>query len=309
LAAALAGCGEESTQPPNPPLDLQEFRKLAVVLDRGEVGSWDAAGVAFPSVLYDRRLLKFRMWYSGFDSSRWRIGYAVSNDGVTWFRHPEPVLPLGDSGAWDSESVLAPCVVADGDTLRMWYTGEAAGSRQIGYAYSLDGVNWVKHRGNPVFSQGTGAEEPAVVKWASDRWLMLFATLGTPRAIGAARSDDGIGWAPLRQAPVLAPSSGWDRKGVAAPALLSDAGGLVLFYAGLGESGSWQIGEASSTDGISWTRMGDIPVLTVGAPVEWDGGSVTSASVLFSPDDASLLLFYSGIDSGWWRIGLARRRL
>ncbi len=308
LLGMLAACTSTETFPP-PAFDPFVFRKLAVVLDRGAMGSWDAAGVSSPTVLYDQLNFKFHMWYSGLDSTRWRIGYAYSGDGLTWFRHGTPVLEPGEAGSWDSESVLAPCVIQDGDTLRMWYTGQGPSGRHIGYAYSLDGLHWVKSRSNPILASEGSAQEPAVLKKENGEWFMLFEALGPKSEIRAARSSDGVHWTLARRTAVLSGSEGWDGGGVGAPTFISITNGLLLYYSGRGADGTWQIGEALSNDGLSWVRGTSEPALPVGAPVAWDGGSVTSASVLRSPDDTAVLLFYSGIDGGWWRIGLARKRL
>jgi predicted GH43/DUF377 family glycosyl hydrolase len=46
------------------------------VLDLGESGIWDDAHVAYSTVLLNRT--EYQMWYSGFDGSNYRIGYATS---------------------------------------------------------------------------------------------------------------------------------------------------------------------------------------------------------------------------------------
>jgi len=46
------------------------------VLDLGESGTWDDDYVFGPSVLFDGT--EYQMWYTGYDGSHWRIGYATS---------------------------------------------------------------------------------------------------------------------------------------------------------------------------------------------------------------------------------------
>ncbi|RMD64990.1 hypothetical protein D6833_03585, partial [Candidatus Parcubacteria bacterium] len=72
-----------------------------------------------------------------------------------------PVLSPGPEGSWDAGIVFLPAVIQDGDTLKMWYTGSAGNyltsdPMSIGYAWSLDGVNWTKYAGNPVLAPRPG---------------------------------------------------------------------------------------------------------------------------------------------------------
>ncbi len=106
----------------------------APVLDLGPAGAWDDATVYYPSVV--RSDGAYRMWYTGFDGSRYRIGAATSSDGVAWTRDPVvPVITPGAPGSWDGQATLAASVVAQADSFRMWFTGyDAAGIFRVGAA-------------------------------------------------------------------------------------------------------------------------------------------------------------------------------
>ena len=66
------------------------------VLSPGAPGSWDNYGVFWPTVIFDGT--QYQMWYSGrTDGSVGHIGYATSPDGLTWMKHPNPVLETGPS--------------------------------------------------------------------------------------------------------------------------------------------------------------------------------------------------------------------
>lgn len=113
------------------------------VFGPGAAGSWDAAGVGWPSVIFDGAT--YRMWYTGRDAAGvTRIGLATSPDGIAWTRAPaNPVLNVGPS-AWESGGVEGPTVIFDGGNYRMWYGGTQGDDERIGYAESADGIAWSK---------------------------------------------------------------------------------------------------------------------------------------------------------------------
>jgi predicted GH43/DUF377 family glycosyl hydrolase len=164
------------------------------VLEYGSgVSDWDRDGVAAPTVIYDASATTpYKMWYIGFNESFEpgieAIGYAESQDGITWhkydnpgtgsdpYAHSDPVIFGGNEGAWD-EWLFSPSVIKEGSLYRMWYDGEREIDDQgeelvrIGYAYSLDGITWTKYIGSPVILEGgtgdfdeDGALDPMVIK-------------------------------------------------------------------------------------------------------------------------------------------------
>ena len=66
------------------------------------------------------------MWYASYlheNRETTGIGFAVSEDGITWHKHPEnPVLRPDPARPWESHYVSSQCAMrmADG-TFRMWY--------------------------------------------------------------------------------------------------------------------------------------------------------------------------------------------
>ncbi|MEY2667890.1 MAG: hypothetical protein RJA59_528 [Pseudomonadota bacterium] len=104
------------------------------VLDLGPAGSFDAACAYQPSVVKDRPGL-YRMWYRACarpgafgGPSGGVIGYAESNDGITWVKIPQPgpggeALGPGAPGQFDSGGLTTPAVFADGGSWSMYYAG------------------------------------------------------------------------------------------------------------------------------------------------------------------------------------------
>jgi len=129
------------------------------VLVPGGEEAWDESGVAWPSVV--RTEDGFVMFYSGFPDGFGvdpMIGRATSPDGITWekFDDPTTTAPLfAESDPvfkpeedWTTDGVDRARVVFSSEGWVMVYQGGALIKR--GLAFSLDGIRWVRHPGNPV---------------------------------------------------------------------------------------------------------------------------------------------------------------
>jgi predicted GH43/DUF377 family glycosyl hydrolase len=163
------------------------------VVDVGPPGSFDELH-AWPWSVVDTDGTH-RMWYTGQDSSGdYRIGYAESSDGFSWTKHPDPVLEPGPG--FDSSNIWTPTVVFDGALYHMWYAGNDGQSHTaIGYAWSADGIEWTKHRDNPVVTAGDrGASNCGVVRDGSTfhMWYTAFSATA-PALINYATSTGGPG--------------------------------------------------------------------------------------------------------------------
>lgn len=122
-----------------------DWKKSLIVLKTGPRGSWDERGVADPYVI--ERNGELYLYYLGMDRARrQRLGVARSRDGVIWEKLIDnPVLELGDAGAFDEMGLGEPAVWTSGGSYWMLYTGRARGEkRRIGLAKSPDGVHWSK---------------------------------------------------------------------------------------------------------------------------------------------------------------------
>jgi predicted GH43/DUF377 family glycosyl hydrolase len=118
-------------------------REPGPVMELGPRGSWDERAVADPYVI--RAGGKFYMYYLGQDRARrQRLGVAVSGDGVEWTRlRSNPILELGEPGAFDEVGLGEPAVWAQAGWYWMLYTGrDRREYRRIGLARSRDGVRW-----------------------------------------------------------------------------------------------------------------------------------------------------------------------
>jgi predicted GH43/DUF377 family glycosyl hydrolase len=115
------------------------------VLLPGPRGSWDERGVADPYIFAAGPSLY--LYYLGQDRARQqRLGVARSRDGVHWEKlRSNPILELGDPGAFDENGLGEPAVWTAGGFYWMLYTGrDLHENRRLGLARSTDGVHWQK---------------------------------------------------------------------------------------------------------------------------------------------------------------------
>ncbi len=166
------------------------------VMEVGACGAWDDKWLMSGAVIDDGDT--YMMWYSGSNGSIGKIGYAESPDGIDWTKRPDPVLEPGDyPGEWEG-SLQSPTVVYDDDcydddcsTYHMWYVGNHSGEfNKIGYAYSGDGIEWTKHRGNPVIAIADDNIEQSCALYDGDTFRLWYSSFS-----GAATADYRVSYA------------------------------------------------------------------------------------------------------------------
>ncbi len=291
------------------------------VLTAGESGAWDASGVGFPRVTYADGM--YHMFYSGWRSVELSVGYATSEDGLSWTKYDNnPIFTLEDRSA--RRGVISQYTMLDGDTWVMYFTPSAGNgpSDNVMRATAPSPTGpWIISP-DPVLTVGAqtdwdfydGLEVDSVLQ--TDDGYILYYTLLQGQAdtgpfyngggIGRAVSTDGAHWVkyddPLTTEEGLSASDpvfvtnaeAWDAGLVALPTVLAGDGILEMFYGGTGYVfqdvgyGTFaypRIGYATSADGISWTRYADAPVLTA----EDEGFSPSSVLV----SDGNYHLYYT----------------
>lgn len=287
------------------------------VLTKGPSNAWDSDAVSAASVLFGPN--DYEMWYSGHATGNlhYQIGYAQSADGVAWMKSASnPVLSYGGAGAWDSYYVIAPYVLRDGATYKMWYRGtDNANSNgaSIGYATSPDGLVWTKPITSPVLSPGAPSSwdsgylfGASVLKESGTYKMWYSGCNGGICSIGYATSANGINWTKSPSNPVLTVglTGSWDARTVLYGSVSSDGSGYEMWYSGANASSVFAIGHATSADGIAWTKDPSNPVLTRGASGSWDDEVIVAPTVLIQPGPAKL--WYAGNGGGsQYSIGLA----
>jgi len=280
------------------------------VLNMGVNGAFDDAGASSPSVLYVNGL--YRMWYVGYDGNNMRVGYATSIDGVVWNKSgTNPVLDLGTSDSFDYIGISSPSVWYDKIQYHMCYTGYDGNNMRIGYATSIDGVNWTKYGTNLVLNLGVngafddvGVSSPSVL-YADGLYQMWYTGYdGGNLQIGYVTSTDGVVWSKSIGNPVLKPGAAgtFDDIGVSSPSVLYAYGLYWMGYTGY-DGNNMRVGYATSIDGVVWNKSIDNPVLNLGVNGYWDDAGVSAPNILY--DGKLYRLFYTGYDGNNMRIGYA----
>ena len=305
-SAAISGGGDSVTRTATVTVDgpICNLTKHAgnPVLVVGTAGSWDDDAVRGPAVLKEGN--SYKMWYTGDDGANpFRIGLATSTDGTTWTKAAaNPVL--SPSQAWEVKGIRAGSVISDCGLYKMWYTGlDSSGDSRIGYATSLDRVNWTKYKNNPVLYTGNSGtwedkdvERPTVFKEGSTYHLWYTGNDGMTLRIGHATSSDGINWTKDLANPVLDIGSpgAWDWLNVYGPSVVKVGAEYKLWYSGETLPQAWQTGYALSSNGSDWTRV--TMLIPEGSSGAFDAASADHASVLVDGD--KFKIWYSGLDKG-----------
>jgi hypothetical protein len=301
-----------------------------MVKDTTLAGVWEWAGIGQPTCLHEDDTSK--VWYAAAGVSvvgdsvlRGRIGYAFSVDGINWTKHgsPSPVLNVGDPGQWDSRWLDTPAVVRDDDCYRLYYYGDSldAPSSALGLATSFDGIDWVRHDGNPVLTKaedfldwdGFWIESPTVLYDSqADSYRMWYTGVGCGPGlpheqsvkIGYATSPDGVTWTKdTLNNPVLdvGEPGEWDDGWVAVPSVKRVGAPYEMWYCGAsvadflvdGRIDTLGIGYAVSPDGIVWTKYDGNPVLSTWSQPA-DTAGPWAPAVIFDGIDYAMLYEAAG---------------
>lgn len=289
------------------------------VLTAGPAGSWDQNidGIFGCSVLYQNS--KYHMWYGGYKGSLGAMGYAYSDDGITWTKYSgNPVFVPGAAG--DFDATIGGCsVIFYSGKFHMWYNGWNSAltplTTKIGYAYSDDGIHWTKSP-TSVFERGSaGSWDEKTVGIGSvikeDSVLKMFyqgKSATSSLFTGLATSPDSIHWTRQNSGnAVLAGglAGAWDQYSQCVGTVLKKDGRYEMWYDNQSKA-PYCIGYASSTDGgLNWTTYANNPIIS-GDAGTWDAGFAIYPMVVRRPD-GRCLLYYTGVNGAWTvqSIGLA----
>lgn len=201
----------------------------------------------------------YRMWYTGYNNeeSEMHLGYAISNDGITWKRYSDK--PIYDSG-WVEDM----CVIKVNGTYYMFAEGRGDIAHKL---TSADGIQWKeagnldvrKTNGDPIDKGPYGT--PTV--WYENNTWYLFYERGD-LGIWLATSRDAKVWTNVQDEPVLAMGpAGYDKYAVAMNQVIKYDGLYYGYYhaSDTKEWKEWTTNIAVSNDLIHWKKYEQNPIM------------------------------------------------
>ncbi|MFT4976466.1 MAG: hypothetical protein ACI8S6_002371, partial [Myxococcota bacterium] len=246
----------------------------------------------------------YEMWFSRRgEDGEWTPWHAESEDGLSWdIIEQISDAPLASEGLPPRAALLAS------PTASFRVAGETAGTQtaqlspgtttafaDYGWAATPLAGMWLAPGDSGSDSAG-GIRLGAIDDDSGLFWTTLTTTGGTP-SIGAGYREADGSLLPLVGSVFEVGESAYDADGVSSPVVWQQDGGWSMAY-GAHDGNTVSIGLATSSDGFTWTRQGQI--LDNGA--SWDSVAAVPSSVDVL-SDGTLRLWFSGDDGGTWRIG------
>lgn len=263
-----------------------------------------------------------RVYFASLDENKYgRIGY-IDLDSTDLGRilgvSKEPVLDLGDIGAFDDSGVNPSCVLNIAGKKHLYYIGWQRCERIpymlfAGLAISTNGDQFRKQSVTPILER-TSAEPflrsaTSVIfdngifrMWyvAGIDWTTIRSTSYPTYVIRYAESVDGIIW--REQGHNCIGFADKDEFGLGRPWVLKDDNILRMWYSIRSRSAAYRIGYAESTDGLHWTRK-DNEAGIVASPTGWDSEMVCYPCV--ADINGERYMFYNGNQHGSTGFGYA----
>ncbi|MCX6623120.1 MAG: hypothetical protein NTY38_19045 [Acidobacteria bacterium] len=322
---------------------IKHMRNPVVVQDR----PWEEAVGAYPSVLFDDKTGKFRMWYqvasitnyfSRHLGPAYYVGYAESDDAYNWTK---PALEGFPFGAYKRTNIVttgrggrrasAPHVQLNPDQSdpQRRYMMLNMGWGTVDLAYSGDGLHWDILE-KPLFNFHTDFANHLV--WCPEQklWHLYLRPAIRPQG-GTGPLPEGLRHTGRRLAVALSPDlQTWsmprtilypderDEPDYDMVHVFRRHGLFIALHSQMQQekgNSENQVYLATSRDGIHWERTWDRkPFIPLGAPGSFDGGQVEPATSPPLELGNDLLMYYYAAPSGqkeWFDetgIGLCRMR-
>ncbi|MEX1052684.1 MAG: hypothetical protein WEC80_02450, partial [Patescibacteria group bacterium] len=154
-----------------------------------------------------------------------------------------------------------PFVLFEEAKYKIWYTSQSSSLLRIAYAESTDLGNFTtKNILNLNYDSSYHFHDPTMVK-IDNQYILYFAVSkgGGNYKILRATSNDGINFNE-DVTEVLTPGTAWDSKAVSGPSVIFENSLYYMFYTGWNGS-EWRAGLATSSDGITWSKCDNNPIL------------------------------------------------
>ncbi|HEY3324080.1 MAG TPA: family 43 glycosylhydrolase [Planctomycetota bacterium] len=248
----------------------------------------------------------------------WAIGIAESTDLLNWKKCGDI---LGEQDCEKNGIVNGRAIVLDGKVHLFYNTYGNAKNDALCHAVSDDGLKFTRDPSNPILRAGgdwnSGRAIDLDVIEHGGKLLLYFATRDPSMKIqmlvvaAADRTTDfgRAAWKQLGDGPVLKPELPWEKNCIEAPSIIKRGDTFFLFYGGGYNNDPQQIGCATSTDGIHFTKIFKEPLLPNGKPGEWCSSECGHPGVFVDDDGQTYLFFQANNDHGktwflsWVKLG------
>ncbi|MGB9911152.1 MAG: alpha/beta fold hydrolase [Microgenomates group bacterium] len=220
--------------------------------------------------------------------------FLISSKSVSalWNKYPSNPIFSGTPGGWDSRDTSCPYIIFNGNTYKMWYSGNNGSGWRIGYATSLNGLMWYKvnYPVIDIFSPNNWEKDTghSFVLYEENLYKMWYSSISYSWISGEDRyrlryatSFDGINW-DEKDWVLTGSKDKWDAGGInRGHSILKINGIYHLWYTGTDAGTNWRIGYATSLDGISWTKQNNCnPVIT--KTETWEYNNVSYPHVIYN---------------------------
>jgi beta-1,2-mannobiose phosphorylase / 1,2-beta-oligomannan phosphorylase len=226
---------------------------------------------------------------------------------VSWKLLPQsPVFQgTGLERGWDRKIRERGWILFEDGLYHLWYTGyndDRSPNRSLGYALSIDGLNWTRWPSNPIVAS-SWVEDVCVVK--SDGVYYMFAE-GERDVAHLLTSTDRLNWKEQGALDIRKVDGSSIPPGpYGTPTVFLEGGTWYLFYE-RGDRGVWL---ATSKDLKVWTNVQDDPVLAMG-PDAYDKYAVAFDQV-FKHDGVYYAYYHANAHNPWkkdWTTNIARSK-
>lgn len=187
--------------------------------------------------------------------------------------HGSTPFAIEDMSPLDDMAGNVGAIIEHDSTFHMFHNVYAAfpSEVEIHYSTSDDGMTWTQQSVEPLLNTND-IDYTSYTVFVSDvlvvddgTWVMYFTTWANDEAfastsIGRATTSDPLGTWQVDTEPILTPSTNsaaWDSQQVGMPSVVSADDEYVMYYTGASADNALMIGQASSSDGMAWTKYDD----------------------------------------------------
>jgi len=214
----------------------------------------------------------------------------------SFIRYSTNPVVLTSSNTWNNKIVGTPSVIFNGQIYTMLFTGYGDnGYYQVGIAKSYDGINWVIND-NPISSRlqqyRENTHDPNIIYFDSKYIAWYMATINSSTKLIMATSEDTNTW--IESDTTFVHDKYWNNGSISSPSILKIGQEYKMWYAGTASGYPWQIGYATSTDGVNWTQYGNEPVIK--KDKSWENSQLVGPTVYY---DSSTNIYHMWYTTNW----------